>query len=139
MLTMYTDILELLRDVRAYTKAGGKVELADQPQQLILAWGAKEDCTCTQCLNPDYDGICESEPPSWGIKLTRVKAFALGTKIPESIARTIYDALRTTEGRIQLVTDHSIEVPGSVVPAPPKTLELTVVSTETANSSIRGT
>jgi len=132
MLTMYTDILELLRDVRAYTKAGGKVELADQPQQLILAWGAKEDCTCTQCLNPDYDGICESEPPSWGIKLTRVKHFALSTKIPEGIAMTIYDALRTTEGRLRLVTDHLIEVPAPHMESPStsKTLELTVVSTE---------
>lgn len=122
---MYTDILELLRDVRAYTKAGGKVELADQPQQLILAWGVK-GCACIQCVNrnnPD-PRVCES--PSWGIKLVRIKDFALSTKIPEGIARTIYDSLRTTEGRLRLVTDTSIEVP-----VPPKTLELTVVvSTE---------
>lgn len=113
MPTMYTDILELLRDVRAYTKAGGKVEIADQPSQLILGWRAK-----------DYDGVCGTS--FWGIKLTRVKDFALSTKIPESVARTIYDALRTAEGRLRLVTDHSIEVPSALQ----KTLELTVVSTE---------
>jgi hypothetical protein len=131
MLTMYTDLLELLRDVRAYTKAGGKVELVDQPEQLILAWGAK-DCTCTQCVNrtnPD-PRVCES--PSWGIKLVRVKDFTLGAKIPEGIAMTIYDALRTTEGRLRLATDHLIEVPAPHMESPStsKTLELTVVSTE---------
>lgn len=128
MPTTHTNILELLRDVRAYTKAGGKVEIADQPENLILGWRAK-GCACTQCLNLDYDGVCES--PFWSIKLTRIKDFALSTKIPEGIARTIYDALRTAEGRLRIVTDHSIEVPsGPTASAPPKTLELTVVSTE---------
>lgn len=78
----YSDLIELLRSIKAHMAAGGeKPELADEPTKLLLGWVLGNT--------------------SWHIRLTNVKR---SMAIPE-YAALLRPYLATVTGRMKLIDD----------------------------------